>query len=67
MDFIKKRNIKTVWKTIRELITIKQKNDLPLTTLQIDKKIETDAEEIANHFNDYFTILQENLVENCKI
>ena len=50
-----KRNIKTVWKTVKELITIKQRNDLPLTTLQIGKKIETDAEEIVNHFNGYFT------------
>ena len=33
-----KRNIKTVWKTVEELITIKQRNDLPLTTLQIGKK-----------------------------
>ena len=50
-----KRNIKTVWKIIKELITIKQRNDLPLTTLQIGKKIETDAKKIANHFNGYFT------------
>ena len=28
-----KRNVKTVWKAIRELIAIKQRNDLPLTTL----------------------------------
>ena len=34
---------------------MKQRNKLPLTTLQIDKKIETDAKEIANHFNGYFT------------
>ena len=57
MDFLKKtRNIKTVWKTVKELITIKQRNDLPLITLKIGKKkIETDAKEIANHFNGYFT------------
>ena len=29
-----KINIKTVWKTTKELITIKQRNDLPLITLQ---------------------------------
>ena len=36
-----KRNVKTVWKTVKELITIKQRNELPLTTLtilQIGKK-----------------------------
>ena len=33
-----KRNIKTVWKIVKELITIKQRDDLPLTTLQIGKK-----------------------------
>ena len=50
-----KRNIKTVWKTVKALINIKQRTDLSLTTLQIGKKIETDAKEIANHFNGYFT------------
>ena len=39
----------------KELIIIIQKNDLPLVTLQIEKKNETDAKEIANHFNGYFT------------
>ena len=38
-----KINIKTVWKTVKELITIKQRNELPLTTIQMGKKIETDA------------------------
>ena len=38
-----KRNVKTVWKTVKELITIKQRNELPLTTIQMGKKIETDA------------------------
>ena len=61
MDFLKKtatkkkKNVKTVWKTVKELITIKQRNELNLTTLQIAKKIETDAKEIAYHFNGYFT------------
>ena len=50
-----KKNVKTVWKTVKELITIKQRNELHLTTLQIAKKIETDAKEIAYHFNGYFT------------
>ena len=45
-----KRNIKTDWKTVKELITIKQRNKLPLTTLQIDKKTESNAKETANHF-----------------
>ena len=36
-----KRNVKTVWKTVKELITIKQRNDLPLTALQMGKEIET--------------------------
>ena len=29
-----KRNAKTVWKTVKGLIIIKHRNDLPLTTLQ---------------------------------
>ena len=56
-----KRNIRTVWKTVKDLITIKQRNDLPLTTLQIGKKIETDAKEIDTHFNGYFTSIAEKL------
>ena len=63
-----KRNVKTVWKTVKELITIKQRNELPLTTLQIGKKIETNdklnAKEIANHSNDYFTIIAGELYTN---
>ena len=50
----KKRNVETVWKTVKKLITIKQRNELPLTTLQIGKKNETDVKEKANHFNGYF-------------
>ena len=63
-----KRYVKAVWKTVKELITIKQRNELPLTTLQIGKKIETkvklNAKEIANHFNDYFTIIAGELNTN---
>ena len=33
-----KINAKTVWKTVKGLITIKQRSELPLTTLQIGKK-----------------------------
>ena len=45
-----KRNIKTVWKIIEELITVKQRNDLLLNTLQIGKKTETNVKEIAPSF-----------------
>ena len=50
-DFLKR----TVWKTVKKSITVKQRNYLPLTTLQIGEKIETDAKELANHFSGYFT------------
>ena len=33
-----KANVKTVRKTVKELIAIKQTNDLPLTSFQTDKK-----------------------------
>ena len=59
-----KANVKTVRKTFKELIAIKQKNDLPLTSFQTDKKIETDAEEIANYFNGYFTSIARELVKS---
>ena len=60
----KQRNVKTVRKTFKELIAIKQTNDLPLTSFQTDKKIETDAEEIANYFNGYFTSIARELVKS---
>ena len=56
-----KRNVKTVRKTVKELIAIKQTNDLPLTSFQIGKKIEIDVEEIANYFNGYFTSIAREL------
>ena len=59
-----KANVKTVRKTFKELIAIKQTNDLPLTSFQTDKKIETDAEEIANYFNGYFTSIARELVKS---
>ena len=59
-----KANVKTVRKTFKELIAVKQTNDLPLTSFQTDKKIETDAEEIANYFNGYFTSIARELVKS---
>ena len=59
-----KANVKTVRKTFKELIAIKQTNDLPLTSFQIGKKIEIDAEEIANYFNGYFTSIARELVKS---
>ena len=60
-----KRNNKTLWKTVKELNTIKQRNGLLLTTVQIGKKIETDAKEITNYFNGYSTKIAGEL--NIKI
>ena len=40
MDFLKKtKEILKVWKIVKELITIRQRNDLPLTNLQIGKQL----------------------------
>ena len=49
-----KKDLKTVWKTIKEIINVKTKNDVPINSLLIDEKITTNAKLIANHFNILF-------------
>ena len=62
--------MKTVWKTIKEIINVKNSNDVPINSLLIGETIATNTKLIANHFNTFFTSvaakLNEKIVEAKK-
>ena len=55
--------MKTVWKTIKEIINVKYSNDVPINSLIIDETITTNAKLIANYFNTFFTSVAAKLNE----
>ena len=55
--------MKTKWKTIKEIINVKTKNDVPINSLLIGETITTNAKLIANHFNTFFTSVAAKLNE----
>ena len=52
--FRKTKDLKTIWKTIKEIIHVKTKNDKTINSLLIGETITTNAKLIANHFNTFF-------------
>ena len=48
-----KKKLKTVWKTITEIINVKNSNDVPINSLLIGEIITINAKLIANHFNTF--------------
>ena len=54
---------RTIWKTIKEIINVKTKNDVPINSLLIGETITTNAKLIANHFNTFFTRIDAKLNE----
>ena len=58
-----KKDLKTVWKTIKEIINVKTKNDVPINSLLIGETITTNTILIANHFNTFFTSVAAKLNE----
>ena len=48
-----KKDLKTIWKIIKEIINVKIKNYVPINSLLIGET--TNAQLIANHFNSFFT------------
>ena len=46
-----KKDLKIVRKTIKEIINVKTKNDVPINSLLIGETITANAKLIANHFN----------------
>ena len=55
--------MKTVWKTIKEIINVKTKNDVPINSLLIGETITANAKLIANHFNTFFASVAAKLNE----
>ena len=55
--------MKTVWKTIKEIINVKTKNDVPINSLLIGETITTNTKLIANHFNTFFTCVAAKLTK----
>ena len=46
---IKKKKMKTVWKTIKEIINVKNNNDVPINSLLIGGTITINAKVIADY------------------
>ena len=46
--------MKTLWKTIKEIINVKTKNDALINSLLISEAVTTNAKLIVNHFNTFF-------------
>ena len=57
------KKMKTVWKTIKEIINVKKSNDVPINSLLIGETITTNAKLIANYFNTFFTSVAAKLNE----
>ena len=50
----KTKKMKTVWKTIKEIINVKSNSDVSINSLLIGETIIGNARFIANHFNFFF-------------
>ena len=55
--------MKTVWKTIIEIINVKNSNDVSINSLLIGETITPNAKLIDNHFNTFFTSVAAKLNE----
>ena len=55
--------MKTVWKTIKKIINVKNINDAPINSLLIGETVTTNAKLMANHFNTFFTSVAAKLNE----
>ena len=58
-----KKDLKTISKTINEIINVKTKNDVPINSLLIGETITANAKLIANHFNTFSTRVAAKLNE----
>ena len=55
--------MKAVRKTIKEILNVKNNNDVPINSLLIGETITTNGKLIANHFNTFFTSVAAKLNE----
>ena len=46
--------MKTLWKTMKDIINVKNNNDVQIKSLLTGKTVTTDAKVIANHLKQYF-------------
>ena len=58
------KKLKTIWKIIKEIINLKNNNDVSINSLLIGEIITTNAKLIANHFHiQFFTSVAAKLNE----
>ena len=60
------KNLKNIWKGIKEVINIKSKQLNQPTSLQVDDINITDPTDIANKFNDYFSSIADEIISKRK-
>ena len=53
-------NAKNIWKGVRQIIKCKE-NSKSKISLNINNKVESDPLKIANHFNEYFTSIADQI------
>ena len=58
-----KKNLQKVWKGIKEIINIKNKNFDHPTSLLVDKSFTDDPTKMANAFNDFFTSIADDILK----
>ena len=59
-------NVKKVWIGIKEVINIKSKTHNIPNCIEVNNKAITDKTEICNSFNDYYSTIAENILDNNK-
>ena len=58
-----KGNLKQTWRLLKEVIGVPNKKDIS-KTFKVNHKTLTEPSEIANHFNEYFVNVGDNLAKN---
>ena len=62
----KKKQQRLVWQTIKGIINMKNKSDKSISSLLIDNQLITNAKQISNHFNHFFTSIDEKINRNLE-
>ena len=57
---------KKVWEGIKSIISIKSNNNLSPNCIAVNNNLIEDPKKIANHFNDYFTSIADNILKKEK-
>ena len=59
-----KKTLKLVWQTIKGITSMKNKSHESISSLLIDNQLITNAKQISNHFNNFFTSIAEKINRN---